>query len=167
MPMFGAPRTARRAIASAVSRAPVSESHVSAPGSSVWSRIESRRPSQRTAWMDGMPTTVTPCNLASAARGPVPYCCPLVLPLRLAAPLAAVLSAAVPAVAHAGDPIMPLAQVRAGMHCTGYSVIRGTDISSFDVDVIDVLAGPDAQILVKVSGPAVDASGIAEGFSGS
>jgi hypothetical protein len=82
-------------------------------------------------------------------------------------PLAAVLSVAVPAVAHAGDPIMPLAQVHAGMHCTGYSVIRGTDITSFDVDVIDVLTGPDAQILVKVSGPAVDETGIAEGFSGS
>jgi hypothetical protein len=90
-----------------------------------------------------------------------------VLRTRLAAPLAAALSVAVPAVAHAGDPIMPLAQVHAGMHCTGYSVIRGTDITSFDVDVIDVLAGPDAQILVKVSGPAVDQSGIAEGFSGS
>ena len=30
-----------------------------------------------------------------------------------------------------------------------------------------MLAGPDAQILVTVSGPAVDATGIAEGFSGS
>jgi len=90
-----------------------------------------------------------------------------VLRLRLAAPLAAVLCAAVPAVARAGDPIMPLAQVQAGMRCTGYSVIRGTAISSFDVDVIDVLTGPDAQILVRVSGPAVDETGIAEGFSGS
>ena len=48
---------------------------------------------------------------------------------------------------------MPLAQVQSGMHCTGYSVIRGTEITSFTVDVIDVLAGPDAQILVTVSGP--------------
>jgi hypothetical protein len=97
----------------------------------------------------------------------VPYCSRLVLRTRLALPLAAVLICAVPAVAQAADPIMPLAQVQAGMRCTGYSVIRGTEISAFDVEVIDVLAGPDPQILVRVSGPAVDESGIAEGFSGS
>jgi hypothetical protein len=73
----------------------------------------------------------------------------------------------IPAAAHAGDPIMPLPAVQSGMRCTGYSVIRGTEITSFTVDVIDVLAGPDAQILVTVSGPAVDTTGIAEGFSGS
>jgi hypothetical protein len=87
---------------------------------------------------------------------------------RLAVALAAALTFAVPAGAHAaGDPIMPLAQVQAGMRCTGYSVIQGITISPFDVDVIDVLSGPDPQILVKVSGPAVDGTGIAEGFSGS
>jgi hypothetical protein len=41
------------------------------------------------------------------------------------------------------------------MHCTGYSVIRGTDISSED------------GILFSASGPAVDETGIGEGFSGS
>jgi hypothetical protein len=86
---------------------------------------------------------------------------------RLAAGLAALLSLLVPTVAHAGDPIMPLAAVQNGMRCTGYSVIRGTDIATFHVDVVDVLAGPDASILVTVSGPAVDDTGIAEGFSGS
>jgi hypothetical protein len=87
---------------------------------------------------------------------------------RLAAGLAALLALLIPGAAHAaGDPIMPLAQVQSGMRCTGYSVIRGTEITSFEVDVIDVLAGPDAQILVSVSGPAVDTTGIAEGFSGS
>ena len=66
---------------------------------------------------------------------------------------------------------MPLAEVRAGMHCTGLSVIRGTEISSFDVEMLDVLAreaglsGP--RILVRASGPAVDESGIGQGFSGS
>ena len=77
------------------------------------------------------------------------------------------MSLALPAAAHAGDPILPLAQVQAGMRCTGYSVIRGTDIASFDVEVLDVLDGADPQILVRVGGPAVDATGIAEGFSGS
>src|SRR4051812_23007455 len=66
--------------------------------------------------------------------------------------------------ANAGDPIMPLSQVHRGMHCTGYSVIRGTDISSFNVDIIDVT---EDGILFSASGPAVDETGIGEGFSGS
>jgi hypothetical protein len=73
--------------------------------------------------------------------------------------------------ARAADPIMPLSEVRQGMHCTGLSVIRGTAISSFDVEILDVIA-PEAglsgaRILVRVSGPAVDATGIGPGFSGS
>src|SRR3954447_2200558 len=70
-----------------------------------------------------------------------------------------------------GDPIMPLAEVHAGMDCTGYSVIRGTDISSFGVRVEDVIdgdaSGEGPRILISVSGPAVDATGIGPGFSGS
>src|SRR3954467_8227740 len=88
----------------------------------------------------------------------------------LAAAVAALLVPAAPAFA-AGDPVMPLAEVQAGMHCTGYSVVRGTDISTFDVQGLDVVAGdPDEtgpRILVQVSGPAVDATGIGPGFSGS
>ena len=34
---------------------------------------------------------------------------------------------------------MPLTQVRPGMRCTGLSVVRGTAISQFDVEVIDVI----------------------------
>src|SRR3954452_19044009 len=88
----------------------------------------------------------------------------------LAAAVAALLVPAAPAFA-AGDPVMPLAEVQAGTHCTGYSVVRGTDISTFDVEVLDVVDGdPDEtgpRILVQVSGPAVDATGIGPGFSGS
>jgi hypothetical protein len=85
---------------------------------------------------------------------------------------AAVAASFVPAApAFAGDPIMPLSQVHAGMHCTGYSVVRGTTISPFKVDVVDVVdsdPGTDgARILVTASGPAVDATGIGPGFSGS
>jgi hypothetical protein len=73
--------------------------------------------------------------------------------------------------AAAGDPIMPLSQVHAGMHCTGYSVVQGTAISSFDVDVLDVIDGDPAsdgpRILFEVSGAAIDATGIGPGFSGS
>src|SRR3954452_14413276 len=91
-------------------------------------------------------------------------------PLRLAAASAlALLTAAAPA--GAAEPIMPLSQVHRGMKCTGLTVIQGTDISSFDVEVLDVVAGDpgDRQplILVRASGPAVDPTGIAEGFSGS
>jgi hypothetical protein len=73
--------------------------------------------------------------------------------------------------AHAADPIMPLSEVKAGMRCTGLSVVKGTEISSFDVDIVDVIAaeaglsGP--RILIRVSGPAVDETGIGPGFSGS
>ncbi len=66
---------------------------------------------------------------------------------------------------------MPLSEVRSGMRCTGLSVVRGTAISSFDVEVVDVVAGDAAsdspKILVRASGPAVDATGIGFGFSGS
>ena len=88
--------------------------------------------------------------------------------LTFAAAVAALLVPAAPA--FAGDPIMPLSQVQAGMRCTGYSVIQGTTISSFDVQVLDVAAGEAAgvgNILVQVSGPAVDETGIGPGFSGS
>src|SRR4051812_46039811 len=90
--------------------------------------------------------------------------------LRLAAAVAALFVPAGSALA-AGDPIMPLWQVHAGMHCTGYSVVHGTEISSFDVDVIEVTGGEATQgsgnILISVSGPAVDATGVGPGFSGS
>jgi hypothetical protein len=73
--------------------------------------------------------------------------------------------------ARAAYPIMPLSEVQPGMRCTALSVIRGTTISSFDVDIIDVVPGDEIAdqplLLVKVSGPAIDDTGIAEGFSGS
>jgi hypothetical protein len=73
--------------------------------------------------------------------------------------------------AAAGDPIMALTDVQAGMQCTGYSVIKGTTITSFGVEVLDVIDGDPLsdgpRILVEASGPAVDATGIGPGFSGS
>ncbi len=83
----------------------------------------------------------------------------------------AVLSAALAAPASAADPIMELADVRSGMQCTGYSVVRGVDPVPFDVEIFDVIAGDAAsgkpQLLIGVSGPAVDATGLGPGFSGS
>src|SRR4051795_6711839 len=85
---------------------------------------------------------------------------------------AALFAGSAPGTAVAGDPIMPLSQLRPGMQCTGYSVIRGTDISSFDVEIVDVVSGDASasdgpRILVRVSGPAVDRTGVGPGFSGS
>jgi len=87
----------------------------------------------------------------------------------LAATVAALLIPATEALA--GDPIMPLSEVRAGMQCTGYSVVRGTEIAAFDVQVIDVIddrsTGSGPRIMVEGSGPAIDATGMGPGFSGS
>jgi hypothetical protein len=79
--------------------------------------------------------------------------------------------AAVPTAAGAAEPIMKLSDVRAGMQCEALSVIRGTAPSEFQIEVIDVLRGDPgaigARILFRASGPAVDATGIGPGFSGS
>jgi hypothetical protein len=57
------------------------------------------------------------------------------------------------------------------MQCKGYSVIRGTEISEFDVEILDVIdgdaSGEGPRLLVRVSGPAVEDTGIGPGFSGS
>jgi hypothetical protein len=91
--------------------------------------------------------------------------------LRSALALATAAALAVPAVASAqGDPTLPLSQVQRGMHCTARSVIHGTDIATFDTEILDVITGDaadDARILIRVSGPAVDGTGIGPGFSGS
>src|SRR4051812_29252697 len=90
----------------------------------------------------------------------------------VAALVPALIAGAAPATALAGDPIMPLSELRPGMQCTGYSVVRGTEISSFDVEILDVVSGDASaddgpRILVRVSGPAVDRTGVGPGFSGS
>jgi hypothetical protein len=72
------------------------------------------------------------------------------------------------AMAAGGGPIMPLSEVQPGMNCTGETVIQGTTISSFNVHVIDIVEDSnETRILVSVSGPAVAATGVAEGMSGS
>lgn len=67
-----------------------------------------------------------------------------------------------------GDPIMPLSEVRAGMKCTAFTVVQGTEPVSFRAEVLDVVGGEaGARILVRVSGEAVDQTGVGAGFSGS
>lgn len=80
----------------------------------------------------------------------------------------AALLAAVPDAGAQGDPIMPLGEVREGMKCTAYTVVRGTEPTTFQAEVLDLVGGEGgARILVRVSGSAIDATGVGAGFSGS
>jgi hypothetical protein len=102
-------------------------------------------------------------------RGSRRYIGPLMRVRLIVVTVAALLLPAAPAAA--GDPIMPLSQVRSGMQCTGYSVVHGTDIAAFDVEILEVVdgdaSGEGPRLLVRVSGPAVDGTGVGPGFSGS
>jgi hypothetical protein len=84
---------------------------------------------------------------------------------------AAALCAAPAHASAAGEPTLPLDQVQPGMLCSARSVLHGTTVERFDARVIDVVAGSvtgeGPRILVRVSGPAVDATGVGPGFSGS
>ena len=66
---------------------------------------------------------------------------------------------------------MPLSEVKPGMKCTGLSVIRGTEISQFDVEILDVIgaqAGPERPAPPGARlGPRRGRAGIGPGFSGS
>lgn len=83
--------------------------------------------------------------------------------------LAAALVAVPTATAHAaGDPIMPLSEVKPGMQCSARSVLRGTDITTFGVEVVDTEVGQEyASILVRVHGHEIERTGVGPGFSGS
>lgn len=69
------------------------------------------------------------------------------------------------------DPILPIAQVKPGMKGTCYTVIRGTEVVSFPVEVVDILprgGTPNNLILIKASGKVIEETGgIAAGMSGS
>jgi len=71
-----------------------------------------------------------------------------------------------------GVEMFPLSDLREGMKGTGYTVIRGTKIEAFNVEVLELVpdggfdGGP--MILARFTGPVVDFSnGIAGGYSGS
>jgi hypothetical protein len=74
--------------------------------------------------------------------------------------------------AYAEIETMTVSELSPGMRGVGRTVIKGTEISEFNVEIIDVFAkmgwngGP--LILCRLSGPVVEATGgIAGGFSGS
>jgi hypothetical protein len=74
--------------------------------------------------------------------------------------------------AAAADPIMPLSQVAPGMVGEARTVVRGTDIVTFPVRILDVQIASDgpggAAILARAEGPLMDETGgVAEGMSGS
>lgn len=71
----------------------------------------------------------------------------------------------------AAVPIMPVSELQEGMKGIGKTVIRGTEIEEFSVEILGILKnqGPVKNlILVRVSGPVIDQTGgIAQGMSGS
>ncbi|MGH2373163.1 MAG: SpoIVB peptidase S55 domain-containing protein [bacterium] len=73
--------------------------------------------------------------------------------------------------AAATSPWMPTAEVRPKMRGIARTVVRGTAVESFDVEVLSVIPGAGASgdlILVRASGPLIQKTGgIAAGMSGS
>lgn len=69
------------------------------------------------------------------------------------------------------DDFFPLSEVRPGMTGYGRTVIKGSTIETFDVEIMGVLENQGLAhqlILVRVGGPVIEASGgIAQGMSGS
>jgi hypothetical protein len=74
--------------------------------------------------------------------------------------------------AAAADPIMPLSQLAPGTVGEARTVVRGTDIVTFPVRILDVQVASDgpggALILARAEGPLMEETGgVAEGMSGS
>ena len=69
------------------------------------------------------------------------------------------------------DPVFPVSQLRSGMKGEAKTVVRGLEVTSFPVEIVDVLRReglPRHLVLVRVSGELMDRTGgIAAGMSGS
>lgn len=81
---------------------------------------------------------------------------------------AALLLAGAPAMAALS--IMPLGDVRAGMHGTGRTVFSGDRVEDFDVEILGILenTGPkQSLILGRLSGGPLEHTGVLQGMSGS
>ncbi|MGQ9778367.1 MAG: SpoIVB peptidase S55 domain-containing protein [Bacillota bacterium] len=75
------------------------------------------------------------------------------------------------AVVRAGSPFLSLSEVKPGQKGTGYTVVSGTAVKSFGVEIIGVIKSESGErnfVLVKVSGNVFrESKGIAAGMSGS
>ena len=74
------------------------------------------------------------------------------------------------ATAHAALSIMPLKDVRAGMHGIGKTVFNGDKVDDFQVEILGVLenTGPkESLILGRLSGGPLEHTGVMQGMSGS
>src|SRR6266699_3762698 len=72
--------------------------------------------------------------------------------------------------AHAALSIMPLKDVRAGMHGIGKTVFNGDKIEDFQAEILGVLqnTGPkQSLILARLSGGPLEHTGVMQGMSGS
>jgi hypothetical protein len=72
--------------------------------------------------------------------------------------------------AHAALSIMPLKDVKAGMHGIGKTVFSGSKIENFDVEILGILenTGPkESLILARLSGGPLEHTGVMQGMSGS
>src|SRR5262249_29244384 len=67
--------------------------------------------------------------------------------------------------------ILPVSQVREGMHGYAYTIFSGDQVEKFDLEVIGVMPnfmGPrQSIILVQLKGPKVEHTGVVAGMSGS
>lgn len=74
-------------------------------------------------------------------------------------------------VGQSAPPVFPVSELKAGMTGIGKTVIQGTRIENFDVEILGILKqqGPAGDLIfVRVSGPLIDKTGgIAQGMSGS
>lgn len=72
--------------------------------------------------------------------------------------------------AFAGDPIMPVSEVRAGMRGYGKTVFKGDTIERFEIEVLDVMRNNfprQDQILIRCYGPVCEKANVIAGMSGS
>jgi SpoIVB peptidase S55 len=72
--------------------------------------------------------------------------------------------------AHAALTIMPLKDVRAGMHGVGKTVFTADKVEDFDVEILGVLenTGPKANLILgRLSGGPLEHTGVMQGMSGS
>jgi SpoIVB peptidase S55 len=71
---------------------------------------------------------------------------------------------------HAGPPIFPLKDIRAGQHGIGRTVFSGSKIEEFDVEILGVLdnIGPKESIILgRLKGGPLENTGVMQGMSGS